>query len=156
MPDVLHLVRHAKAGDRWAWNDDDRRRPLTDDGRRQAVALAERLYPVSGGLLVSSPYLRCVQTLEPLAGLRGDDVQSDERLAEGTGFVGALDLLCTAPAGSVLCSHGDVIPDTMAALERRGCTLVGTPDWRKASTWQLHRADDGSIVRAECWPPPTI
>ena len=95
-----------------------------------------------------------MQTLEPLAGLMDVAVVVDLKLAEGTGFEGALHLLTTVPDGSVLCSHGDVIPETIAALERRGCVIIGEPDWRKASVWQLRRAGDGSITEATASPPP--
>lgn len=153
---MLYLVRHAKAGSRSDWVGDDRGRPLSSPGLRQADALATRLAPLSSGHLVSSPYLRCVQTLEPLATSMGTVVHTDERLAEDTGFAGALALLSELPDGSVLCSHGDVIPDTMAALERRGCVLAGAPDWRKASVWVLGRDADGAVTRAACWPPPAV
>lgn len=151
---MLYLVRHAKAGNRSEWEGDDSTRPLTGKGRRQAIAIAERLAPTATGSLLSSPFVRCVQTLEPLATRRGIEVAIDDRLVEGTGFAGALDLLATVPDGSVLCSHGDVIPDTIAALQRRGCVIFGEPDWRKASVWQLTRIDDGTIGEATAWPPP--
>ena len=146
-------LRHAHAGDRSGWHLDDRERPLSRRGEAQADAIADRLAPLAAGLLLSSPYLRCVQTLQPLAARLGHDVETDERLAEDTGFTGAIDLLHSAPDGSVLCSHGDVIPDTIRALERRGCELVGPASWSKASTWLLTRTDHG-IVGAACWPPP--
>ena len=76
------------------------------------------------------------------------------RLSEAMGFEGALALLAELPDGSVLCSHGDVIPDTMAALQRRGCTIVGEPNWRKGSVWVLQRDGEGEVVEATAWPPP--
>jgi len=151
---MLYLVRHAKAGSRHEWRGDDRQRPLSKEGRRQADALARKLARLAEGQLLSSPYVRCEQTLEPLASVVRLPIVLDERLAEATGFEGALELLTQAPDGSVLCSHGDVIPDTIAALERRGCTFVGEPDWRKASVWALRRDDQGQVVEATAWPPP--
>ena len=154
---TLYLVRHAKAGDRSRWVGDDRERPLTAKGEAQAAALAERLAPLCTGDLVSSPYLRCVQTIEQLAAAVGRPVRTDERLAEDTGFAGALALIEELPDGSVLCSHGDVIPDTIAALERRGCRIDGAPDWRKASVWVLTTERSGGdvvVTNAHAWPPP--
>ena len=151
---MIYLVRHAKAGSRQEWRGDDRQRPLSKEGRRQADSLARKLARLTEGQLLTSPYLRCEQTLEPLASVARLPILPDERLAEATGFEGALALLSEVPDGSVLCSHGDVIPDTMAALERRGCTIVGDPDWRKASVWVLRRDDDGQVVEAMSWPPP--
>jgi 8-oxo-dGTP diphosphatase len=151
---MLYFVRHAKAGSRNKWVGDDRLRPLTDAGHDQARAIDKQLASLAaGGRIVSSPYVRCVQTVEPLAARLGVTVETDERLAEGMDFADALELIGELPEGSVLCSHGDVIPDTIEALERRGCRFVGEPDWRKGSTWVLTR-EGGEIVSAQAWPPP--
>ena len=63
----IHLVRHAKAKNRAEWTERDDLRPLTKRGRREAAALAERLGAEDLVRLVSSPFVRCVQTLGPLA-----------------------------------------------------------------------------------------
>ncbi|MCE2764293.1 MAG: histidine phosphatase family protein [Ilumatobacteraceae bacterium] len=155
---TVYLVRHAKAGDRSSWNGNDRVRPLTGKGRRQAVKVCDRLFPLvsihSAALLISSPYTRCLQTLEPLAARLHSTVSGDDRLAEGYDRDGALGLIASVPNGSVLCSHGDVIPDVMAALQRRTTEIIGAPDWRKGSVWVLARHGD-EVVEASCWAPPT-
>jgi 8-oxo-dGTP diphosphatase len=151
---MLYLVRHAKAGSRSHWVGDDRLRPLSAKGRAQSEALAARLAPLVTGDLVSSPYLRCIETLQPLAARLDTAVRTDERLAENTGFAGTVDLLGELPDGSVLSSHGDVIPDTISALQRRGTAVLSEPDWRKASVWVLERDTDGSIGAATVWAPP--
>jgi 8-oxo-dGTP diphosphatase len=157
---VLYVVRHAKAGSRHDFEGDDQLRPLSSPGRRQAGALADRLGPpllaAGGKTLISSPFLRCVQTLRPLAKVLGAKVQTDDSLSEGRSVVGVLELLALLPEDSVICSHGDMIPETIAALERRGCEFTSPPDWRKASVWVLERDADGEFVRAESWPPPEI
>lgn len=153
---MLYLVRHAKAGSRHEFKGDDRLRPLSGTGRHQAKALAKRLIAEDVQKLISSPYLRCIQTLHPTAKVIGAKVETDERLAEGRSFVDVLEMLETLPDGTVLCSHGDVIPDTIAALERRGCEFTTPLEWRKGSVWVLHRDAHGEIVKAEAWPPPDI
>ncbi len=153
---MLYLVRHAKAGSRQDWIGDDRERPLTPAGQRQAASLRDRLASLCTGLIISSPYVRCVQTVQPLAEQLGRSVDVDDRLAEEQGFAGALDILTAAPDGTVLCSHGDVIPETIDALVRRGCAIGGAPDWRKASVWVINRSDDGVFTRAAAWPPPEV
>ncbi|MCW3036994.1 MAG: putative mutator mutT1 protein, partial [Actinobacteria bacterium] len=102
-----YLVRHADAGDRHAWHDADELRPLTEEGRRQAGALVVLLADAEIDRLVSSPYVRCVQTLEPLAAARAMKVETSPVLAEGAGGRGAVELLSTDEA-LVACSHGDV------------------------------------------------
>jgi broad specificity phosphatase PhoE len=150
----IYLVRHAKAGKREDWHGDDALRPLSPAGRKQADLLADTFARRAPGRLVSSPYVRCVQTLEPTAERIGARVEHEPALAEGGPFEDVLDLIAEAPANSVLCSHGDVIPAVIAALERRGTAIRSAPDWRKASTWVLERRPDGRIAAADVWPPP--
>ena len=78
------FVRHARAGDREKWEGDDRLRPLDRKGRRQAEGLVELLaeYPIER--LLSSPYLRCVQSFEPLAQARGLEIEQVAELGEGS------------------------------------------------------------------------
>jgi 8-oxo-dGTP diphosphatase len=151
---MLYLVRHAKAGSRSDWHDDDELRPLSKAGRRQSSALAAKLAKRSVTALVSSPYVRCVQTLEPLAVVCRQPVVADERLSEGNDFVGALELLTSLPDGAVLCSHGDIIPATIDALARRGCRIASPPEFRKASVWVIERTADGEFAKAKVWLPP--
>ena len=157
---MLYLVRHAKAGSRHDFKGNDRLRPLSNNGRLQAQALAARLTPAlveaEVTTLYSSPYLRCMQTLRPLAKAIGATVEPDDRLGEGRSFDAVLAMLASVPDGTALCSHGDVIPETISALERRGCEFTSAADWRKASVWVLERDDCGAIVTAECWPPPNL
>ena len=157
----LFLVRHAKAGKRSKWledpanDNDDRKRPLDDRGILQAAALADRLTDFAPTLLLSSPFMRCIQTLEPLGSNISVIVTPDERLAEDNPFEPILELLESCPDNAVLCSHGDMIPIVTDALERRGMVVTGMRDSRKASVWVLER-QKGIIVRGHAWPPPTI
>lgn len=148
----VHLVRHAKAGHRDRWEGDDHLRPLTKNGWRQAEAIADHLAARGASVLLTSPYLRCRQTLEPLARLLDVVVVDDERLEEGRPFAPVIDLLATVADGAVLCSHGDLIPETMAALQRRGCEIQGPADWRKGTVWTIDR-HDGELTSARVWRP---
>jgi len=150
----LYLVRHAKAGERRLWDGDDVDRPLSPKGWKQSDMLADRLQALEVTGLYSSPYVRCVQTLQPLADRLGREIEIDQRLSEDEPFEPMLELLTEAPDGAVLSSHGDMIPATISALERRGMEIRTPPDWRKASVWVLRRNKHGKIVHAIVWPPP--
>lgn len=150
----LYLVRHAKAGSRSDWDGDDLMRPLSKNGWKQAEAISQRLVKRAPSALFSSPYLRCHQTLEPLAMASDLEIVTDDRLVEAGAFEKVLKLFTEVPDGAVLCSHGDVIPETMAALQRRGCEIEGRPDWRKGTIWTLDRSADGQFERAKVWTPP--
>lgn len=151
---TIYFVRHAKAGDRSSWSGRDSERPLSKAGWQQAHKLGKRLGAVGATTLVSSPFARCIQTLEPLAERTGLPIAIDERLGEGAAFEGVLEMLATLPQGTVLCSHGDVIPDTIDALVRRGLEVRAPADWRKASVWVLKRNKHGTFTRAVVWGPP--
>jgi 8-oxo-dGTP diphosphatase len=138
----LFVVRHVKAGDRSRWHGADEDRPASKNGRRQAIALADRLEHEGVTALISSPALRCIQTLEPLADRIGIKIEVDERLAEGSPFEPALAVVRDALDRALLCSHGDVVTDLIEALVRRGMELTTAPDWRKATLWVLD--DDGA------------
>jgi phosphohistidine phosphatase SixA len=150
----LHLVRHAKAGSRQEWTGDDTERPLSPKGWDQANGLKKAFDGVPITRVLSSPYVRCVQTVEPMAEAHGLQVQLEPRLAEGEPFEPVLDLLTTLPDHTVLCSHGDIVPDVIDALARRGTKIKGEPDWRKGARWELVREGD-RIVTARPVPPPS-
>lgn len=149
------LVRHAHAGDRTTWRGDDSLRPLSDKGWRQAEGIAAQLAGERVDRVVSSPSLRCVQTLEPLARANGVRVEEDERLLEGADPAEALELLESADGTWAACSHGDVIPGVLELLGSAGARIGGQMTWPKASTWLLE-GDDGAgrFARASYLPPP--
>ena len=152
--DVIYLVRHAKAGERRVWEGDDEARPLSKYGWKQSEAIAKRLTAKGATSLHSSPYVRCMQTLEPLAKRLGVEVEADQRLSEGGPFEPVLELLGEVATGAVLCSHGDIVPDVIQALVRRGMEVQTKPDWRKGSIWVLTRKGD-RITKGRVWPPPS-
>jgi 8-oxo-dGTP diphosphatase len=150
---TLFLVRHAKAGSRDKWDGADEERPLSKNGWKQADAISKRLQKHNITMLLSSPFVRCSQTLEPLARALDLEVIPDARLAEGERVEDVLTMLAELPDGSVLCTHGDIVPETIAALQRRGCVIDSDPDWRKGTVWKLERSAD-TVTRATVTPPP--
>ncbi len=152
-PDTIYLVRHAKAGERRLWTEDDVDRPLSKRGWKQSEAVARRLAAHGATTLWSSSYVRCMQTLEPLGRLIGAEVRPEPRLFEDEPFEPVLDLLSEVENGAVLCSHGDIIPATIRALHRRGMHLDTPADWGKASTWVLRRKGS-KITKGKVWPAP--
>ncbi len=145
------VVRHAKAGDRDEWSGPDHERPLTKRGRAQADALARVLptlvdRPVAR--ILTSPSVRCRQTVEPLAAAVGVAVEDADALAEGRPLPAALALLeQVGPEPAVLCSHGDVIGDLVMWLAERGLA-PGELRCAKGSTWVIERGPDGEPTGA--------
>jgi 8-oxo-dGTP diphosphatase len=157
----VHLVRHAAAGDRTTWKGDDSERPLTKKGRLQADAIADLLEPRIASMVVSSPYVRCVETGRPLANRLGIDVDVAGFLEEGSDGRGFFEFVEARPRQEVvMVSHGDVIPAIIDRLGNRGVPLTTrSPDARldckKASDWML-TTRDGRVVAAEYIPPPDV
>jgi 8-oxo-(d)GTP phosphatase len=121
------LVRHASAGDRRAWEGDDRERPLDDRGHGQAHELVLRLAPFPIDAIYSSPAVRCVETMEPLAAAHGLDVIEREELDEERQSEDGAELLRRlAGQNVVVCGHGGL---EHALRERR--------TWRKGAAFVL-------------------
>jgi 8-oxo-dGTP diphosphatase len=124
------LVRHAWAGDSAAWTADDRVRPLDERGLRQAAALVDALAGYEVRRIVSSPYLRCVQTVEPLAAARGLEVELRSELGEDRDAVdGRAFLLELDGEPVVACVHGGArhLASGRVAEFAKGATLVLGP-----------------------------
>jgi 8-oxo-(d)GTP phosphatase len=140
---LILMVRHAKAGDRAQWTGDDRLRPLDGRGRRQADAMVAPLAGYGLTRLVSSPYVRCVQTLEPLSARLAMPVEPDDAIAEGASAEQALALFGRlGPGPVVLCTHGDVVEALLGDAAPK----------KKGSTWLLTRRD-GGVRPVRYWPP---
>jgi 8-oxo-dGTP diphosphatase len=151
--DVVYLVRHAKAGNRERWTEDDRLRPLSKKGRRQAEGLVQLFRRLEVTRIVSSPYLRCVQSVRPLALARELTIELSEALAEGAPTADAVALLDASSSGGVFCAHGDVIPAVIDHMRGNGMLIDGEIGWSKGSVWILERRL-GGYVRARYVPPP--
>lgn len=150
------LVRHAKAGDRSRWDGPDAQRPLSRKGELQADGLVMLLGNEPITSILSSPYVRCTQTVEPLARKLGLTVETHKALAEGASVTSGIKLLrAICGTTTVLCSHGDVVPtllDTLTATD--GLPLPEDFEYAKGSTWILRDDGNGRYVSAEYLPPP--
>ncbi|MDN5917387.1 MAG: NUDIX domain-containing protein [Pseudonocardia sp.] len=168
------FVRHAKAGNRASWNDEDDLRPLSGTGHAQAERLADFLPGFAPDRLYSAPPLRCRQTIEPLAAVTGLGIADEPLMGEqhywddaGAGL-SRFRALAAETGVSVLASQGGVIPDVLEALllaerdggrdcaaHRGGVTVPpdGVPS-HKASTWVLGFAADGELLFADYYRRP--
>jgi 8-oxo-dGTP diphosphatase len=151
---AVYLVRHAKAGIRGTWAGADEGRPLTRRGRKQARRLVERFQGLDLERIVSSPFVRCVQTVGPLAAARGLSVEPATELREGA----SVDELLRVIAGlderpTVVCGHGTEIGSMIERLHRSGATIEGTRGIAKGSVWVLD-CEHGRVVSAHYLPAP--
>jgi 8-oxo-(d)GTP phosphatase len=147
MPTLL-LVRHGRAGSRSDWDGPDDLRPLDAKGRRQAERIAAVL-PVFGPVTVgSAPRTRCRDTVQPLAGALGIEVQDVPELGEeefatdpqaGMATIERLLTPRDEPGVAVVCSQGGAIPSVLLSLGVRWEGVAGRlyPPAAKGSVWVL-------------------
>src|SRR5437773_540104 len=133
---TFYVVRHAKAGSRSHWTGDDRKRPLNKKGEKQAEDLVELYasFPITA--VHSSPYLRCIQTVEPLAKARGLDVLKSPDLQEGRGVTGLYVFFNNEDLDHVVLStHGDIMWELVEDLTSRRVLPAFREQFSKGSTW---------------------
>lgn len=103
-------------------------------------------------VVYSSPSLRCIATVLPLARAHGLEITTLATLYEGGSADAMLDRLRGEPSPVVACTHGDVLADLVGVLIRAGVRLP-SQHVEKASTWTLELRD-GVISSARYAPPP--
>jgi 8-oxo-dGTP diphosphatase len=151
---AVYVLRHAKAGTRSRWEGPDDRRPLTRRGRKQAGRLVELFEGLDLERILTSPFVRCVQSVEPLASARGILIEHSEALEEGAplaSVVAMLNRLDDRP--TLLCGHGREIDIIVRQAEASGVRIDDHRGIAKGSVWVLER-EGGRFVSARYMPPP--
>ncbi len=151
---ALLLVRHAHAWPRKEWTGEDRLRPLSANGRREAeglIYIAGRFKPLSR--VLSSPYRRCIETVEPLAARYGLAVEPADDLVEGESQKAVQLVRSLVGQDAVLCTHGDIVAEILVSLADEDRVDLGpSPRQAKGSVWAL-QAKNGLFKSAEYFPP---
>jgi len=147
------LIRHAHAGSRRDSHVPDRARRLSPKGIKQAEALVEILEAFAPQRIVSSPAVRCAETVAPLARALQVKVEEDDALAEGAGLAALSFVRGVADEKIALCTHGDVIPEILVALADEDHVDLGPrPRQAKGSVWVLE-AHEHHFIKASYLPP---
>lgn len=150
----VFLIRHAWAGDKKRWNDDDRDRHIDKRGLQQVAALRTDLSRNPLTRVLCSDYTRCIETVEPLATALGLSVEPERRLRVGSAPEDVRRLFRELRGQSAaVCTHGEVIGPLLGGLDAEGVTLEGPPEWRKGSVWVLETLK-GRIRSGRYVPPP--
>ncbi|MGB2756514.1 MAG: phosphoglycerate mutase family protein [Acidimicrobiia bacterium] len=150
---TLVLFRHAKAGSRKGFDGDDELRPLTKNGRFQAVEVAKTLSELPCDHIYSSRYLRCTQSVEAFADVRQLPVEILDALAEGSSREDQRELFeRVGQEDAVLCSHGDVLGGLLEILKKDGVE-VDPERCEKGSMWIIATDPDGTKTATYLDPP---
>jgi 8-oxo-(d)GTP phosphatase len=121
------VLRHGWAQPRDQWSGEDKLRPLSAAGKRQARALVGLLAAYGISRLVSSDAVRCAQTVRPFAESAGLREELDATLAEEAAVPGEvrsrIEGLLAAPTPAAVCTHRRVLPVVFEALGTPGPAL---------------------------------
>ncbi len=117
------VLRHARARSRNAWKADDQLRPLLKTGSHDSERLVPLLAAYNITRVISSPSVRCVQTVAPYAEMTGWEIETRRRLAEehatAKGIGKIVEELFDDDQEVVICTHRPVLPQVYDALGLR-------------------------------------
>lgn len=108
--------------------------------------------PLGPRRILSSPYTRCLQTVEPLARANGVKVEAIDDLGEGGRPIRLLKRLDDWD-GVLICSHGDELAELVSHFVGLGAPLEEALPIRKGAAWVL-KIVKGKVVRGRYVPPP--
>lgn len=115
---ALIVARHAEAVPRSEWTGTDADRPLTDQGRQQAEAMVSLLGCWRPHQLLTSPWVRCRETMRPYAKSDHDPLLEAPELTEDTAvhdpnaaaaLIQRMGGLAAADGDLAVCTHRPVI-----------------------------------------------
>jgi 8-oxo-dGTP pyrophosphatase MutT (NUDIX family)/phosphohistidine phosphatase SixA len=151
----LILLRHASAGRKSDWPDQDLARPLDARGATDSDRIAPLLAAFGRSRVISSAAERCVATVRPYAALTGVAIEVDAlftvRQTSGATPEQLLRAGQIAGEGSpaIICAHRENLPALLtASCSRLGAPPPGGRPLRKAAWWVLHTAG-GQLIAAE-------
>lgn len=120
---AIVVLRHAQARSRRTWKADDLLRPLLKTGMHESARVVPLLAAYDASRVVSSPAVRCLQTVAPYSETTGWEIETRRRLTEehatAKGVAKVVDELLEGGRGAVLCSHRPVLPLVYDALGLR-------------------------------------
>ncbi len=163
---ALVIMRHASAGDKHDWDGDDLFRPLDRKGQAEALALVPLLACFDPVRIVSSPAVRCTETVAPYAAHIGAPIEVDRALTvpdRARAFsartspdhpVTDVARLLADGVPTLVCAHGENIPQLLGgACEYLGAKRPSDPSLPKAGFWVL-QAGESTLAGLERYELP--
>lgn len=148
----LVIVRHAKAQSRSSWPGEDSSRPLDSRGHDRAKALVPILTTFGVTRVVTSPSVRCLDTVLPYAVSVGKEPRLKVGLSE-EGFAKQperapqnLTRLLERGTAAVVCSHGPLLP---VLLEQLAAIADSDGFGEKSAKTRLSDAARGGLGKGE-------
>ena len=149
--DTLIILRHTKALERGDWDEVDSERTLDEVGFDQAQLLIKHLEPFAIEEVYTSDYVRCVQTVTPLAHSRGLTISQVPSLNEETFEEDPLRSVSFANAlkqdekNILIWSQNPVIPTMLRGILNTKLKNKDLIKLEPGDAWIVHRVQ-GEIV----------
>lgn len=140
------LLRHASAGKRLWSPSRDRARRLDRAGWADARKLVDVLGSHTIERLVSSPHVRCMDTLAPLARARHLVVEARDELAPDAALADVRALVAELPDDALVCTHREIVARLFG----------GELTCEKGGTWLLERRAGQQVPVAYLSPPASV
>ncbi|GEL95773.1 NUDIX hydrolase [Cellulomonas composti] len=163
------VARHGSARRRSTWKGGESDRPLTPTGAKQAEELVPIVSAFGVGRVVSSPWLRCVDTAAPYASAAQVPLELVPHLSESGNDASPARVAATVldllqwPGDSLVCTHRPVLPTVVDVLAQHTRRQVADslpqqdPFLRPAELLVAHvvqTAKGPRVVAAEMHRPP--
>ena len=132
----VYILRHGNAGDREQWTGDDRKRPLTEEGRKEMRAIAKGLdwLDLKVDTIITSPLVRAQETADFVRQvLHRSRYDTSQLLEPGCDLRALARLLTLYPQAReiMIVGHEPDFGEIIAALI--GASLSGTIQLKKAA-----------------------
>jgi 8-oxo-dGTP diphosphatase len=127
---ALVILRHAKATPRDEWKGPEAKRPLLAEGKQQAKRLVPLLSAYGPKRIVTSPWTRCDQTVQPYAKAIKQPAILRSQLTELTNTlsprktIGAVEDVFETKKSVLICSHRPALPTILKTLSTRATAEV--------------------------------
>jgi 8-oxo-dGTP diphosphatase len=129
---AIIALRHGKAVAPSSWSGPDATRPLTERGVQQAATNVATIEAWRPRTILTSPAVRCVATVAPLAATTGIRPKQKPHLSQDAYEAGSANVRevvgkrVRARKTAVLCSHGPVLPEILREVALATGTVPGS------------------------------
>lgn len=155
------VQRHGAALSRSKWRRGEKSRPLNTKGKKQAAALPPLIDAFDPRRVVTSPWKRCLATVEPFARVEGLRIVTKDDLTEAgheehPGRAAAtIERLLQQARPAVVCTHRPVLPTVVRVVKRAATTGAAlelpreNPFLAAGEALVLHVTEHGRVVAVE-------
>lgn len=155
------IQRHAAALSRSKWRKGERTRPLNSKGRKQAAALPPLIDAFDPRSVVTSPWQRCLSTIEPFARDQGLKIVTKDELTEAdhgkrpARTAAVMERIMHEARPLVVCTHRPVLPTVLGVVGEAATRSVALelpredPYLAAGEAMVLHTVRGGAVVAVE-------